>query len=122
MAAIVKKSFDAPDDLKAPEKTTAQVLNFGAVAATRLRLRPGWSWSECIKPHVGGQSCQAGHVGTLVQGSLKVRMDDGTETTIKAGEAYTIPPGHDAWVVGDEDVVGFEFNNADKTYAVWTQK
>jgi len=61
-------------------------------------------------------------VGTLVQGKLKVRLDDGTETIIKAGEAYVIPPGHDAWVVGDEDVVGFEFNNAGKTYAVWTDK
>jgi hypothetical protein len=29
----------------------------------------------------------------------------------RAGQAYVIEPGHDAWVVGDEAVVGFEFDS-----------
>ncbi len=28
-------------------------------------------------------------------------MDDGTEQDIVANDVYEIPPGHDAWVVGD---------------------
>ena len=28
--------------------------------------------------------------------------DDGTEKTSKAGDVLNIPPGHDAWVVGNE--------------------
>jgi hypothetical protein len=28
------------------------------------------------------------------------------------GAAYVIEPGHDAWVVGDEGVVAFEFDAA----------
>ena len=50
MANLEKKSFDNPDELKAPEKTNAAVVNFGTVAASRVILQPGWKWSECIKP------------------------------------------------------------------------
>ena len=34
-------------------------------------------------------------------------------------DAYSFAPGHDAWVVGDEEVIGYEFNNTGKDYAVW---
>jgi hypothetical protein len=37
--------------------------------------------------------------------------EDGTEVEIGPGEAYIIEPGHDAWVVGDERFVGFEFES-----------
>ncbi len=37
--------------------------------------------------------------------------EDGTEGEIGAGDAYVIEPGHDAWVVGDEAFVGFEFES-----------
>ena len=30
---------------------------------------------------------------------------------IGPGEAYEIMPGHDAWVVGDEQFIGFEFES-----------
>lgn len=43
-------------------------------------------------------------------------MADGTEKTISAGESYTIPPGHDAWVDGNQAFVGIEVMSAD-TYA-----
>ena len=107
------------DELKEPEKTKASVVNFGTVAASKVILQPGWKWSECIKPVVGTESCQAGHVGMILQGTLKVVHDDGSEITVSAGEAYSFAPGHDGWVVGDEEVIGYEFNNAGKDYAVW---
>ena len=59
------------------------------------------------------------HVGVILQGTLKVVHDDGSEITVSAGDAYSIAPGHDGWVVGDEEVIGYEFNNAGKDYAVW---
>jgi hypothetical protein len=37
-------------------------------------------------------------------------MDDGTEATYSAGQAYSIDPGHDGWVVGDEKAVMIEFH------------
>ena len=97
----------------------SQIINFGDVKITKLELEPGWRWSECIKPVVGTDSCQAGHVGMLLQGTLKVVHDDGTEIVVTAGNAYSFAPGHDAWVVGNEEVIGYEFNNSGKDYAVW---
>jgi quercetin dioxygenase-like cupin family protein len=41
-------------------------------------------------------------------------MNDGTQKTIKAGESYTIPPGHDAWVDGKESFVGIEVMSAEQ--------
>ena len=38
--------------------------------------------------------------------------DDGSEGTYGAGDAYAIAPGHDAWVVGDEEAIAFEFHGA----------
>jgi len=108
----MKKSFDDPDEVKAPEKTHAVTVNFGTVAATRIVAQPGWKWSECIKPHVGGDSCQAGHVGMILQGTIHVVSDDGSEITVTAGDAYTFAPGHDAWVVGDEEFIAYDLNPA----------
>jgi len=38
-----------------------------------------------------------------------VVMDDGTEADCKAGDVALVPPGHDAWVVGNEPVVIVDF-------------
>jgi hypothetical protein len=119
MANLEKKSFAHPDQLITAEKTDAAVVNFGTVEATRVVLQPGWKWSECIKPLVGTESCRAGHVGVLHQGTLKVVHDDGSEITVSAGDVYSFAPGHDCWVVGDEECIGYEFNNTGKDYAVW---
>jgi hypothetical protein len=42
---------------------------------------------------------------------MHIDHEDGTEQEIRPGQAYAIEPGHDAWVVGDEPVVGFEFDS-----------
>ena len=43
-------------------------------------------------------------------------MDDGTEEEFGAGDAAIIPPGHDAWVVGNESVIAIDFTGL-KDYA-----
>ncbi|MNQ57300.1 hypothetical protein D3C85_714500 [compost metagenome] len=53
-------------------------------------------------------------MGYAVSGSITVRLTDGTLKTISAGESYTIPPGHDAWVEGEEPFVGIEVLSADQ--------
>jgi mannose-6-phosphate isomerase-like protein (cupin superfamily) len=113
-----KKSFDAPDETRSPDKTKVDVIRVADVQAARLTLQPGWRWSECIKPVVGTDSCQARHVGMVAAGRMHVVQDDGTESEVTAGDAYVIDPGHDAWVVGDETFVGYEFESKTaETYA-----
>ena len=111
MAGVEVGDFGSPDETRAPDKTTIEVVRMGSANASRMRLEPGWRWSECVKPIVGGERCQAHHVGLLQSGTMHVVHDDGTEQEIRAGQAYVIEPGHDAWVVGDEPVIGFEFDS-----------
>jgi hypothetical protein len=111
MAGVETRSFDAPDETRAPENATVAIVRMGGTSASRMSLQPGWRWSENIRPIVGGDRCQLRHVGYLQSGRMHVVHDDGTEVEIGPGQAYTIDPGHDAWVVGDEPVVGFEFES-----------
>jgi hypothetical protein len=116
MAGITLGTFDAPDETRTPPKTRVAVVRLGGQTAARFTFEPGWRWSEAIKPVVGTESCQARHVGAIVSGRLHVIHTDGSEGDAGPGDAYVIEPGHDAWVVGDEPVVAYEFESAD-TYA-----
>ena len=116
--AVHVKSFDEPDERRSPEKTAVDVVHLPGASVARFTFQPGWRWSECINPVAGTDSGQGHHVGTLVAGELEVVHDDGTQQTVTAGHAYVIEPGHDAWVVGDEPAVSFEFEaKAVETYA-----
>ena len=79
MSTIVKKNFDNPDEVRSPDKAKVSVCDLGGVAAAKLVLQPGWSWESCVKPMVGGDSCQARHMGTVISGSMAAKHTDGTE-------------------------------------------
>lgn len=111
MAGLEARGFDAPDETRRPDKTKIDVVRMGGASVGRFTFEPGWKWSECVKPVVGTDSCQARHVGVAQSGRLHVVHEDGTEGDIGPGDAYVIEPGHDAWVVGDETFVGFEFES-----------
>jgi mannose-6-phosphate isomerase-like protein (cupin superfamily) len=109
MASLEKKSFDQPDETRPIDKGTVEVVELDGATVMRTTFEPGWRWSECVKPVVGTESCQTHHVGYAISGRMHVVMDDGTELEIGPGEAMQIPPGHDAWIVGDEPYVGVDF-------------
>ena len=116
--AVIAKSFDSPDETRTPDKTKVEVVDLNGVKAGRFTFQPGWKWSECIKPVVGGESCQAHHVGVITSGAMHIVHNDGTEADVTSGMAYVIEPGHDAWVVGDEPATAFEFDSSTaQTYA-----
>jgi mannose-6-phosphate isomerase-like protein (cupin superfamily) len=56
----------------------------------------------------------------IVSGTMHVVCNDGTEGDITKGDAYEILPGHDAWVVGNEPAVAFEFDSS--TAATYAKK
>jgi hypothetical protein len=109
MAGTESRTFDSPDETRTPDKTRVDVVRMEGATAARMTFEPGWKWSACVKPVAGTDSCQARHVGVASTGQLHVVHDDGTEIDIAAGDAYVIEPGHDAWVVGDDTFVGYEF-------------
>jgi hypothetical protein len=118
MASIESKSMDTPDETRTPDKTMVSVVHLGSATVARLSAEPGWRWSECIKPVVGGESCQAAHLGYVVSGRLHIASNDGSELDLRPGDAYRLEPGHDAWVLGDEPFVALEFESKTaETYA-----
>ena len=52
----------------------------------------------------------------MISGRIKVVMDDGSEAEFGPGDTAVVPPGHNAWVVGNEPVVGIDFTGL-KDYA-----
>ena len=113
MAGVEARGFDSPDETRTPDKTRIEVVRLAGATAARFSFEPGWRWSECVKPVVGTESCQARHVGVVQEGRLAVRHEDGSEAELEPGNAYVIEPGHDAWVIGDQRFVGFEFESAE---------
>ena len=111
MAGVHKFNFEAPDETRTPDKTRVEVVRTGGATAARLVFEPGWKWSDCVKPVAGTDRCQVHHVGFAQSGTMHVVHQDGTEIQIEPGSAYEILPGHDAWVVGDERCVMFEFES-----------
>ena len=111
MAGIHAGNFDSPDETRSPEKSRVDVVNVGGATAARMTFQPGWRWTECIKPIAGTDTCQAHHLGVVVGGRLHVVHDDGTEGEVGPGDVYVVEPGHEAWVVGDEEFVAYEFQS-----------
>jgi len=79
-------------------------------------FEPGWRWSEHVKPLSGTDSCQVEHIGYVLEGRMALRMDDGTEREFGPGDTFHMPPGHDAWIVGDETCKLLDFGGL-KGYA-----
>jgi quercetin dioxygenase-like cupin family protein len=69
-----------------------------------------------VKPIAKTNSCKAPHTMYIISGRMKVVMDDGTEAESGPGEAVIIPPGHNAWVVGNDPRIAIDFTGA-KEYA-----
>lgn len=107
MPGLVRKSFDAPDETRAFEGGTGQLelVSTDGGLVGRATFRPGWKWSEHVKPIANTDSCEAAHTGYVVSGRIRVVMDDGEEMEFGPGDFAAIEPGHDASVVGNEACV-----------------
>jgi quercetin dioxygenase-like cupin family protein len=99
------KSFSTPDERQEVERASVAVVNMPGGPVERSTLKPGWRWSEHIKPMVGTELCEVNHFGYIVSGQLGIRLKDGTEHVAKAGDVIAVPAGHDAWVVSGEPIV-----------------
>jgi hypothetical protein len=106
------RSFDSPDETRAFPNGRAEILSVGGGEVGRLVLEPGWRWSNDVKPIAQTDSCEAPHFQYHLSGQLEIRMDDGTELIAGPGDITSLPSGHDAWVVGDDQVVVVDWYGA----------
>ena len=102
---LTRKSFDSADEVRPfVAHGHAQLINLDGTVM-RGFFEKGWRWSVDVKPLAGTDSCQAAHLAYVVSGRLRVAMDSGEEAEFGPGDLMSCPPGHDAWVVGDETCV-----------------
>ena len=101
---LQKKSLSRPDETRTFDKGKVELVTVNDVTFGRAKLQPGWKWSNCVKPLAHTESCEASHLQYHISGRLHVVMDDGSEHEFGPGDVSYIPPGHDAWVVGNEPV------------------
>ena len=103
------KRFDRPDEVRIVEKARVELIELGELAVGRAIFEPGWRWSDHVKPIVGTESCQVHHLGYVLSGHLHIEMTDGASLEVMGGDAFEIPPGHDAWVIGDEPWISVDW-------------
>jgi hypothetical protein len=103
------RSLNSPQEVRDFPNGKLELVTLGETVVGRATLRPGWRWSKDVRPLVKTSSCQAAHLQYVVSGELGIRMDDGTEFRLSAGDAASIGPGHDAWVIGNEPCVLVDF-------------
>ena len=112
MSNAQHRGFATPDEVREMPLARGEVIEIGGGKVMRMTLQPGWRWSEHVKPIVGTDLCEAPHFQYNVSGTIRVRMADGSEFDVGPGEVSVLPSGHDAWVVGDEQVVAIDWGGA----------
>jgi mannose-6-phosphate isomerase-like protein (cupin superfamily) len=100
--------MSASTEVREFERAKIELVNIGGGAVARFELQKGWKWSNGIRPIVKTERCEAPHLQYVISGNYREKMKDGTEFDIGPGDVASVPPGHDAWVVGDEPTVGIE--------------
>jgi quercetin dioxygenase-like cupin family protein len=115
-ATLEKKSLDKPDEVRPFKegKGSVAVFTLGDHTMGRGEFEPGWRWSLHVKPIAGTDSCQAAHTGVILEGRMVVKMDDGSEMEYGPNDVFYMPPGHDAWVVGNQRCVLFDVTGVAK--------
>lgn len=117
MSFLTKRNLNSPDETRLFDKGKLELVTVGGVTFSRVTFEPGWKWSESVKPIAKTPSCQVNHIGYVVSGHMRVRMENGEEQEYGPGDTYIIPPGHDAWIVGDEVYVGVDVSGGMADYA-----
>ena len=112
MAKVQSGSFGRPDEVRTFDHGRIELVNLGEESVGRQVLEPGWRWSAHVKPLVGTPTCEFHHFGLVISGRLHVEMADGTVMEVGPDSVYEIPPGHDAWVIGDEPWIGVNWSGA----------
>jgi class 3 adenylate cyclase len=112
MPRLHARTFDNDGDLHTFSHGIAQIVKLGEATVARGVYQPGWRWSTDMPEIAHSPTCRLHHLGYAISGGLHVLMDDGQTLDVEAGSVYEIPPGHDAWVVGDVPFVTIDWTSA----------
>ncbi|ELY60319.1 hypothetical protein C491_03455 [Natronococcus amylolyticus DSM 10524] len=102
------KSLLSPDVTNTFDNGKVEGVEFEDGTFWVTTLEPGYKFSRDNAPDLETENCPWPHRLYMLSGQLTVEMEDGTRETLRQGDVALLPPGHDAWVEGDEEVVFFE--------------
>jgi class 3 adenylate cyclase len=105
MGVIERKNLAEPDVIRELDHARVTLTRVGMHAIGTGVLQPGWVWSTHMGPLMGTDLCPVRHLQLIQSGRFAFRMEDGEEIELQPGDVADIPPGHEAWVVGDEPCV-----------------
>ncbi|MBA2721274.1 MAG: hypothetical protein H0U52_18835 [Chloroflexi bacterium] len=106
---LQRRRFSEASDVRTIPRGRIDVVELDDTVVGRMTYEPGWRWSVDVRPIARTDTCQYHHLGITLTGRLRAQMADGTELELAPGDVFEIPPGHDAWVVGDEPWVSVDF-------------
>ena len=109
MARLQHKRLEHADEVRRYPGGRTEIFELDDFVIGRMVMEPGWRWEHDVQPIAGTELCTYHHLGFVVSGRLHVQMADGSEGELGEQEMFEIPPGHDAWVVGDEPWVAIDF-------------
>jgi quercetin dioxygenase-like cupin family protein len=95
------------------EKGRFEVVELGGVTIGRATYEPGWRWSTHVGARTGEALCHVEHVGMVIEGRAAVSFPGAPTRELSPGDLFYVPPGHDSWVVGDEEYVSLHFLGAE---------
>ena len=107
--AAERRLFTSADETREFPFGKVDLVNIGGGTVGQLTLQPGWRWADHVKPVAGTEWCEAPHFQYHISGRIHVLTKDGTEFEAGPGDVTFLPSGHDAWVVGNENVVVVDF-------------
>jgi class 3 adenylate cyclase len=103
------RRLEAPSEVREFPFGRVEIYEIGDAIVGKQVFQPGWRWSEHVAPIAGTRSCEYHHVGYSMEGRARIALDDGSGYEIGPNEAYEIPSGHDAWVVGDDPWIAIDW-------------
>lgn len=106
---VSKKSFHQPDEVRPFTNGRVEVVTVSGHTIGKGTFEPGWTWATSVKPIAQTDLCEAEHLGCIASGRMGIRMRDGTQFELGEGDAVHLEPGHDAWVIGTQPCVMYDF-------------
>lgn len=110
MSGLRIKNLNTPDSVLEHPRMRADVVEIGDFTVYREIEQPGWRWSTDHRDLVGTEWCEARHVGVVISGRFGVLLRDGTTGECGPDDVFEIPPGHDAWTLGDEPALMIQWS------------
>jgi class 3 adenylate cyclase len=109
MPRMQRKLLSTPDEVRPFTHGRAEIWELGDAVIGKQVFEPGWRWSNDVKPVAQTDTCEYHHLGMVMSGRLRFETPDGLEMEVGPGVIFEVQPGHDAWVIGDEACIVYDF-------------